>query len=125
VRSLFHALSRRVWKAQAIYYVVTGIMPFVSMRLFLLITGPKTDLWLVKTVGAVIAVIGGVIGAAGSRRRVTPEVQALGIGSASSLMLIDVWYAARGRISKVYLLDAVANGLLISGWIARSREPRV
>ena len=41
----------RVLLAQGGYYVATGVAPFISRRLFEAITGPKSDWWLVQTVG--------------------------------------------------------------------------
>jgi hypothetical protein len=46
---------------QGIYFFLTGVWPLISMRTFLRITGPKTDLWLVKTVGLILAVMGAVL----------------------------------------------------------------
>lgn len=40
---------------QGTYYLLTGVWPFASMGTFLAVTGPKTDLWLVRTVGALVA----------------------------------------------------------------------
>ncbi len=54
-------MDHMVALVQGIYFLVTGIWPLISMRTFLTITGPKTDLWLVKTVGLVLAVIGAVL----------------------------------------------------------------
>jgi hypothetical protein len=95
----------------------------LSIRTFVLVTGPKVDLWLVKTVGAVLAVIGATLALAGRRRRVTPEVALLGAGSAATLAAVDVVYAGRGRISRIYLLDALAQVIVIVGW-ALARRPR-
>jgi len=42
-------------------------------------------------------------------------MQAISLGSAAGLAMIDLYYAGQGRISKVYLLDAVAQiGLLVA-----------
>ncbi|HXK32386.1 MAG TPA: hypothetical protein VNM91_00045 [Dehalococcoidia bacterium] len=87
-------------------------------------TGPKTDFWLVRTVGMLIAVIGAVVARAGMRRRVEPETVALAAGSAAGLAAIDVVYAARGRISKVYLLDALAEIAIVGGWLGLSAAKR-
>jgi hypothetical protein len=46
---------------QGIYFFITGIWPILSIQTFLLVTGPKTDLWLVKTVGIVLATIGATL----------------------------------------------------------------
>jgi hypothetical protein len=109
------ALSRLAL-GQGIYYLVTGIWALVSIRTFEAVTGPKTDRWLVKTVGVLVSVIGGVLILAGWRRRVEPEPAVLAAGSALGLAAIDTVYAARGRISKVYLLDAVSELALVAAW---------
>lgn len=101
---------------QGIYYAVTGIWPILSMRTFLAVTGPKTDLWLVKTVGVLVAVIGAVLACAGRQQRVTPEIRLLAVGSAAGLAGIDVFYVLRRRISPVYLLDAALELSLVSAW---------
>jgi hypothetical protein len=101
---------------QGIYYFATGIWPLVSMRTFEAVTGPKTDKWLVKTVGVLVGVIGLALIVAGRRRRVTPEAALLAAGSAAGLGAIDTIYATRGRISKIYLLDAVVEAALIFAW---------
>ncbi|HET9529931.1 MAG TPA: hypothetical protein VFQ92_06240 [Blastocatellia bacterium] len=104
------------------YFLATGIWPLVDIRSFQAVTGPKTDQWLVKTVGVLVGVIGGVLIAAGARRRVTAEVSALAVGSAAGLTAIDVVYVAKRRISPIYLLDAVAEIALIGGWIFASKR---
>lgn len=54
-------MDYKVALVQGIYFLITGIWPLLSMKTFLLITGPKTDLWLVKTFGLILAVIGAVL----------------------------------------------------------------
>jgi len=111
--------QRRIAKWQAAYYLSTGIwplIPFVGIRTFEVLTGPKTDRWLVQTVGALVTVIGAVIGLAGSRRRVTPEVELLAVGTALSLATVDVVFVARRRIRPVYLLDALTNLWFAETW---------
>ncbi|MGB3305336.1 MAG: hypothetical protein WBA63_04060 [Thermomicrobiales bacterium] len=112
---------RHVWMLQAAYNTITGIWPLIGMRSFQWITGPKTDLWLVRCVGGLVTVIGIVLGMAGRRGRVTPEITALAVGSSASLAAIDVIYSSRGRISRIYLLDAIINVLFIGAWISRIR----
>jgi hypothetical protein len=104
------------------FYVATGLWALVDLDSFMAVTGPKTDLWLVKTVGVLVTVIGGVLLSAGWRRRVTPDILLLGIGAALSLATIDVVYVFAGRISRIYLLDAVAEvGLAIAWALAKRR----
>jgi hypothetical protein len=102
--------------AQGAFYAVTGIWPILHMRSFEAVTGPKVDRWLVKTVGGLLTVAGVAMWKAGRNRRVTPEIVAVAAGSAAVLTAIDVVYVSKGRISPVYLLDAVAEVGLIGGW---------
>jgi hypothetical protein len=101
---------------QGLYFLLTGVWPLVSMRTFLMVTGPKTDLWLVKTVGVLVAVIGAALLAAGYRGQPVPEVGLLAVGSALGLAAIDVVYVARRVIPPVYLADAAAEVALIAAW---------
>jgi hypothetical protein len=109
---------------QGVYYAATGIWSLVSPGTFQKLTGPKTDVWLVKTVGVLVTVIGGVLAMAGLRRQTTREMPLLGIGSAAGLAAIDVIYAGRGRISPIYLADAAANLALIGAWLFVRRRGR-
>ena len=111
-------LLARVPLAQAIYFVPSSILALVSRRGFEAISGRKVDYWLVRTVAALLTVIGIAVGRAGATRRVTPEIAGVAVGSSAALMAVDVVYAGKGRISRVYLLDALGNLLLIGGWVA-------
>ena len=112
--------------AHSIYYVITGVWPLASIGTFQKVTGPKIDLWLVKTVGVLVTVIGAVIGMAarGGNEGPQPEIATLAVGSALGLAGIDVVYVAQGRIRPVYLLDALAEVLLAGGWVAAVRVSR-
>lgn len=112
----------RVWLLQGVYYLVSGIWPLVGIRSFQALTGPKTDRWLVKTVAVLVTVIGAVLVIAGARRRLTPEVVVLAVGSGAGLAAIDVNNVARGRIAPVYLLDALAHALILGGWLVALRK---
>mgnify|MGYP003293179536 CR=1 FL=1 len=56
------SLARATLLAQGGFYVLSGVWPLVSMRTFELVTGPKTDDWLVRMVGLLAAVIGALAG---------------------------------------------------------------
>jgi cation transport ATPase len=96
-------------RVQGWYFVLTGVWALVHIQSFLLVTGPKTDLWLVKTVGVLVAVIGAALLLAARQRRIDPPIVLLAAGSALGLAGIDLVYALGGRISPIYLLDAVAE----------------
>jgi hypothetical protein len=101
---------------QALYFLAAGIWPLINIESFIAITGPKTDLWLVKTVGALIAVIGTVLLSATLRNRLTMEIIFLAIFSGAALAVIDIYYAWTDVISEIYLLDAAAEVFLILCW---------
>jgi len=103
---------------QGLYFLVTGVWPLVSIDTFQAVTGPKTDLWLVRTVGALVAVVGGALLSAAREARVSVPVALLGIGSAVALTAIDVIYVEARVIDPIYLVDAAAEGVLLIGWSA-------
>ncbi len=65
--------------------------------------------------------IGVVLTLAGLRRRVTPEILMLGVGSALGLTAIDVVYYRRRVLGPVFLLDAVTELGLASAWLLAGR----
>src|SRR4051794_3262123 len=105
---------RTVIGAQGAYYVATGVAPFFSRRAFAAATGPKTEWWLVETVGAIVTVVGGGLLGAARSGRMTPEILGIAAGCAASLGAIDVFYVARGRIRPTYLIDAAAQVALLA-----------
>ncbi len=102
--------------AQGIYFGATGVWALVDIDSFEAVTGPKVDKWLVRTVGVLVAAIGATLVSAGVRRKVTGETIGLAVGSAAGLAAIDVFYATKGRIAKIYLADAALEAGLISAW---------
>jgi hypothetical protein len=101
---------------QGLYFLITGVWPLVSIGTFQAVTGRKTDLWLVKTVGVLVALIGLALLAGGLRGQLAFELILLAVGSGVGLIGIDVVYVARRTISPVYLLDALLEALLLVGW---------
>jgi len=107
---------------QGLYWVITGVWPFLHLQSFVWVTGPKQDYWLLYTVSVLITVIGAVLLASGIRKTVTAEIKWLGIGGAAGLTTIDVYFALNDVIRNVYLLDAVAEILLILLWLWAGRK---
>ena len=105
--------------SQGLYYLATGLWPLVHMRSFLAVTGPKTDLWLVRTVGLLAIAAGlplvreGLRGDGDRRGRdddeVAPDVALLGRATAAAFIAAEVPHVLAGRISPVYLLDAAVE----------------
>lgn len=86
------------------------------MPSFLAVTGPKTDLWLVKTVAALIAAIGLTLLLAAGRSNFPPEVATLAVTSAVALLAVDLNYVAKKVIPPIYLADAAAECALLALW---------
>jgi hypothetical protein len=107
---------------QGVFYATTGLWALVDLDSFMAVTGPKTDRWLVKTVGILVTVIGAVLLVAWRRGGVPFEVALLAIGSALSLATIDVVYVSNGTIAPIYLLDAAAEVGLALAWIPVARR---
>lgn len=101
--------------AQGGYYLATGVWSLVSMRSFERVTGPKTDRWLVRTVGVLVSGIGIGLIESGARGRLSRELERASVICAAGLIAIEVPLALRGRIAPVYLLDAVAEAGFVLG----------
>lgn len=109
--------ARSLLLLQGLYFALTGVWPLISIRTFMWVTGPKQDLWLVKTVGVLITVIGVTMLMAGFRGHVRPETIVLAAGSAAALAGVDIRYTARHVIAKIYLADAVVEIILVILWL--------
>lgn len=103
-------------KVQGGYWAVTGIWPLVHMPSFLWVSGPKEDLWLVRTVGLLLTLIGVVLFSAAINKRITTEVKGLGIGGAAAMAFVDFFYAMHDVIWDIYMLDGVAELIVIAAW---------
>ena len=104
---------------QGIFYMATGLWPIVHLRSFERVTGPKSERWLVKAMGALIATVGTTL-VIGARERPSRALRFLGMGAAAALGGSALWYAARRRISPIYFADAALEGALIAGWTIRN-----
>ena len=102
---------------QGLYFLATGLWPLFDIDSFQAVTGPKTDLWLVRTVGLLVTAIGGTLLVAAWRRHITSELVLLAVSSAVALAAIDLIYALAGVIRKIYLADAALESLLVAGWV--------
>ena len=103
--------------SQGIFYVATGLWPIIHLRSFEAVTGPKVDKWLVRTFGGLVAAVGTALLVGAFERQRSRALSILGVGTALALGAADVVYSLRGRISKVYLGDAAAEGALAASWV--------
>src|SRR3954447_16649420 len=101
----------------AIYYAVTGVWPILHLRSFVAVTGPKVDLWLVKTVGVLVTAVGLVIAMAAWRGTIDAEIVTLAVACAAGLGASDVVYVVKRVVAPIYLTDAAAEAILIACWL--------
>src|SRR3990170_6427561 len=92
-------------RLQGLYYIVSGTWPLVHFTSFELLTGPKHDRWLVRTVGLLAAAIGVTL------VRRPRESRGLAAVSAASFAIADVDATLAGQ-PPVYLADAVLEAAL-------------
>jgi hypothetical protein len=98
------------------YFVLTGLWPLVHMQSFLAVTGPKTDIWLVKFFGALICVPGCMLLRAAQRGDASGSLLFAAVGFPVVLAGGDVACVAQGIISPIYLADAAVEAALLFGW---------
>ncbi|CAN5755221.1 hypothetical protein BH11MYX3_BH11MYX3_38810 [soil metagenome] len=107
---------------QGLFYVATGLWPILHFRSFEKITGRKNDRWLAKAMGGLVAAVGTALIVGSLETKPSRALRYLGIGSAIAVGLADLIFTARGRVSKVYLADAAAEGAAVVTWfVARPR----
>jgi hypothetical protein len=99
------------------YYLITAVWGLISIESFMRVTGPKTDVWLVKTVSVLLLAISTSFIVSLLLRSYTVSVTTLAISCCVVLIIIDCSYAANGTISKIYLLDAFLQLCFLTAWI--------
>jgi hypothetical protein len=119
---MFGSLSRLTALAHGIYYGVGGAWPLVHIESFEKVTGGKWDNWLVRTVGWLMVSLAAAFLPA-SKRGVTRELKIVGLLSSASVGGVAAFYGMRGRISKLYLLDAAIQFALAALWLRAFAEP--
>lgn len=112
--------AKTLARAHGAFNVASGLWPLLHMPSFELVSGPKADRWLVRTVAGLLVGNGAVqLNAPGSAERVA-QARRLGLSTAATLLAIDVVYVARGRISRVYLVDAAIEAAWVAAWLLSS-----
>lgn len=110
-------ILRKIVLIQALYYFITGIWPLLDINSFMAVTGPKTDLWLVKMVGLLSMAIGATLAYNYASLKDKFLGGILGIGGALSFAIIGFTYASNDVISNIYIVDGVVQLMFIIGWI--------
>ena len=113
----FHKIYRATLWFQGIYTALTALWALIDIDSFMAVTGPKTDIWLVKTVSVVLLAVGaGFIAQALVKSNPLPVVL-LALTCSIGLCSIDIYYAFNNVISNIYLADAFLQILFMAVWI--------
>lgn len=139
LRQAWHPVGRRMRKgaggvidllsvyppvAQGLYYILTGLWPWVALSSYQFFTGTRTDLWLVQSLGALLVIIGIALCVAGYRHEKSWAVLCLALGTAATLAFLDVYFVTQRRIALGHLLDAAIEVGLVALWIYSWRSGR-
>ncbi|MFF9523711.1 hypothetical protein ACF1DV_17305 [Streptomyces achromogenes] len=109
--------------AHGAFNVVGGLWPLVHPHSFEWVFGPKTDVWLQMTTGGLLASCGlAQLAAAGPGG--PAHARRIGLGTALTLLAVDLVYVPRGRIRPTYLLDAAMQTGWITAWLRTPTGPR-
>jgi hypothetical protein len=119
---------KRLAYGQGIYFLIMGLWPILDIQSFLWITGPKSDLWLVRTLGLLIAAVGFALVRAARENQLIHAICIFGSLTAFALAVSDLFYVALGSISRIYLWDAGIQIGLVLMWrwlwpVAEERGP--
>ena len=108
------------------FNVAGGVWPLVHLRSFEAVLGPKVDRWLVYTVAGLMVSIGSAQLCTTADAASIKQARRAGVGCALTLGAVDLVYAPRRRISRMYLVDAVVEAAWIAAWAAtvKARGPR-
>jgi hypothetical protein len=102
---------------QGIYFGVTALWGLIDIDSFMRITGPKFDIWLVKTVSWLLLVMAISFIVAARSQPFSMPTTVLATLSAACLLGVDVYYSLTNTISKIYLIDGAVEFGLICFWV--------
>ncbi|MEU6878864.1 hypothetical protein [Streptomyces sp. NPDC046712] len=113
-----------VARAQGLFNLAGGLWPLLSLRTFERVYGPKTDDWLQKTSAGLLAVSGMSMLRTAATAEGVRAARRTGVGTAVTLLAVDVVYVPRGRISPAYLMDAAKEIAWLTAWFKAGRLSR-
>ena len=113
---------RSILIVQSLYTLITGVWPLIHIESFIAATGPKDDLWLVKTVGAMLIPVS--VALAAFIWINASKVPAILLGGLTAIVfaIIDFHFALSDVISNVYMLDGLLQLIFIAGWLWIARR---
>ncbi|WP_225834481.1 hypothetical protein [Streptomyces sp. NK08204] len=102
-----------VARSQGLFNLVGGGWPLLHLRSFEGVFGPKRERWLQRTTAGLLATAGWSMLLTPATCGAVRQARRTGLGTAVTLLAVDLVYVPRGRIRPTYLLDAVMQ----AGWL--------
>lgn len=103
---------------QGSYTTLTALWALIDINSFMFVTGPKTDIWLVKTVSVVLLAIWISFIAQAVTKSPPLPVALLALISSAGLCFVDIYYATNDVIRNIYLGDAFLQVLFTGIWVS-------
>lgn len=110
-----------VARAQGLFNILGGAWPLASLRSFEFVYGKKRDVYLQKTVGALLLSIGIVQSRASDSDEALAVARSLGMATALSLLAIDLAYIPRREMRWTYWQDALCEIGWVAAWVRAMR----
>jgi hypothetical protein len=105
-----------VGRLHGVANIAGGLWPLIHLRSFEAVLGPKVDRWLVYSVAGLLVSIGAAQVASSDDDAGVRQARRLGVGTALTLGAVDLVYASRRRISRMYLVDAAMEAAWLLAW---------
>jgi hypothetical protein len=94
-----------------LYSLITALWGLIDTYSFMMVTGPKYDIWLVKTVSVLLVAISiSLLSFLAIRSHPLPAILLGGL-TAFGMDEIDIYYTAIDHIKWIYMLDVAAEVL--------------
>jgi hypothetical protein len=102
---------------QGTYTLITALWALIDIHSFMAVTGPKTDLWLVKTVAVLLIPISVSLILPAFFTSTIWQPLLVGLLSAIGLAIIDFYYSVNNTIDEIYMLDGILQCVFVIAWI--------
>ena len=102
---LLYRLYRKLLWVQGTYMVLTALWGLLDIHSFMVVTGPKTDVWLVKTVSVLILCLSILFFSNLAVHSHPLPVVLTGMSASAGLAFIDFYYTLNETIRWVYAVD--------------------
>lgn len=110
-------------RAQGVFNIVGGAWPLLALSSFEWVFGSKTDRWLQRTMGGMLITVGWAQLCTKPTAESVRHARRIGMGTAATLLAIDLIYVPTGRIRPTYLGDAAMEAAWLLAW-SKYREPQ-